>query len=376
MMMKKDIVRWVRHGLLTGALISSEAYLRGNTCSGFSVDQVTHNSFRVAWQNDEFTTQSQIQYGSTSLYGLIEGDSNPFGLAAGGSRYQSLTGLASNTTYHFAAQSNNGTSYCPAVDHTVTTSSAVTHPVFPIPPVTFSVSAPAPATGVIHMVSPATCATIPNWAALYGGTSCVNESSLKSAIAAGATANATFGDTIVLLANSVNSVDGGAQSTTLTLADAPDAIKITSFVASTGVWATSTPHGLSAGNQIVLGSGPLTFGVNNSDLPLPFNPGYPYFVKSTTSSTTFTLSATNGGALVTGLSGTDFSGGIPYACFITSNGTDIPSKPEITIRTSTPDSQLPPFGVNPLHGRKSEHSQPGGIRDQSNQQPDQRRGTA
>jgi hypothetical protein len=343
-MTKRVISRWGRSLLLTVALISSDQLLRGNTCSGFAIDQITHNSFRVAWQNDEFTSQSQVQYGLTGSYGSIEGDSNPFGLAAGGTRYQTLTGLVSNATYHFAAQSNNGVSYCPAIDRTVTTSAIVPHPVLPIPPATFAVSAPAPATGAIHMVSPATCANIPNWAALYGGTSCVNETSLKSAIASGASANATFGDTIVLQANSVNLVNGDAQSTVLTLADAPDSTIITSFVASTGVWTTGTPHGLSVGNQIILGSGPLTFGVNNDNLPLPFNPGYSYFVKSAPSSTTFTLAASSGGALVTGLAGTDFAG-IPYACFLPSNGIDITSRPEITIRTSTSDSLLPPFGV-------------------------------
>jgi hypothetical protein len=68
-----------------------------------------------------------------------------------------VPGLASNTAYHFAAQSNNGSAYCAAVDQTVTTAAAVTHPVYPLPPQTFTVSAPAAPTGVVYVVSPLTC---------------------------------------------------------------------------------------------------------------------------------------------------------------------------------------------------------------------------
>lgn len=325
----------------------------GNTCSNFVVDQITHNSFRVAWQNDEATGQAQIQFGPASSYGSIQGDSQAQFVPAGGTRYMTLTGISGGTsglTLHFAAQSNNFSAYCAAVDHTVALPAAPAHPVYPAPPAAYTVAAPAIATGKIHVVSPDTCAleypagfTTTKW----GGTSCTNEMSLRSAIRAAATSgvcNAQYGDLILLAAGSVNSIDGTTIPTTLTLCDAPDATKITSFVASTGTWGTPSPHGLSVGQRVILGWGYIgdSFTQASDALPLPFNAGYAYYVNSVPSSTTFTVSAASGGSTVTGFSGTDFSS-LFYACFVP--GTDVPNEQEIVIRTNTPDNQLSPFGT-------------------------------
>jgi len=320
----------------------------GNTCSGIVVDQVTHNSARFTWLNDSATDGAQIQYGATSSYGSTQGDSSPLFVAAGGMRFMTLTGLQGATTYHAAPQSTTGSAYCTAVDQTFTTLASPLHPVYPTPPTTFTISAPLTPTGKVHLVSPLTCTNVPNWNALYGGSSCVNESSLAGAILtsqATGVANATYGDVIVLQAGSVSSFDGSNQATTMTLADAPDTTKIIGFVASTGTFSTASAHGLSVGNQVILGGeGPISFGLGNDSAPLPFNPGYAYFVASVPSSTTFTVSATNGGSTVLGLGGTSFSAPV-YGCFVKTTTGDVPAEAEIIIRTSTPDSQLSPFGV-------------------------------
>jgi hypothetical protein len=214
-MIKARVLPSVRLLAFAMVFIAVEILAQANTCSSFVVDQITHESFRVGWHNDEATGLSQIQYGSTSSYGSIEGDSQGAALFAGGTRYQTVTGLASNTLYHFAAQSNNGTALCPAVDQTVTTAAAVTHPVLPTGPQTYSVSAPTAATGRVIMVSPATCAGIPSWQTLYGNGSatCVNVASLQAALTTGSAANATYGDVLILQAGVVNAFASSALAT-------------------------------------------------------------------------------------------------------------------------------------------------------------------
>lgn len=342
-------------------LLSIACSALANTCT-VTVDQITHGSARFQIVNDDATTSAQVQWGlAAGVYGFTQGDDGGGeGVIAGGTRWLTVTGFPAATTIHFAPQSFNGSAYCPAVDHTFATSSNPAHPVMPTGPTTYSVAAPTPATGRVIMVNStgATCSSIPTWQTLYGDGSatCVDvadfQTALGSSPAVASAANATFSDTIILASDTTNtgtlvSFDASANSTMIVFPDAPDSAKIDSFVAATGVFTSHVAHGLSTGQQIILGGNSTSWSTfqQNNEAPLPFNGGFPYFVKSTPSSTTFTLSQTNGGATILGLSGSNLGGPV-YGCFIVSNGTDIPPRRDILIRTSTPDLLLSPFGVS------------------------------
>jgi hypothetical protein len=369
-MTKTHIFRSIRSLAFAIAFIPAGIPARANTCSSFVVDAITHNSFRVRWANDDTagSAQVQAQWSLTQSGGALTGTiyvvgddtSDIANVPVGGVHVMTLTGLPSATTIYFAPQSMGNTSgtYCAPVVQTQATAAAVTHPVLPIAPVTFTISEPVP-TGKIYIVSPSgalTCGNYP-YATYYPSLTgtCSAGTSLQAAISSNASSGAnqaTFGDLIVIETGTsgMEQYSSASESTKLKLANAPDSVSVTAL-STVGVFTCATSCGtLMAGEQIIMGAGNgyLFDGETNANLPLPYIPGYAYYVTSASlSSTTFTVSLTNGGSVVTPLTGNSFSGP-PGVCFIPAdvNGNvPVPAAGPIWIRTAAPDAQLPPFGV-------------------------------
>jgi hypothetical protein len=233
---------------------------------------ISHSTALIQWTDSAASiTSSQVQIGkATGVYVYTQGPySNTVGTTTS-NIYQVISGLAGGTTYYVLAQSNDGSTLCTSTEVSFTTLAAPTEPVYPAAPATFNTNLPN-TSGYTTITS-----------------SCAN---LQTDINTANTNLLSHGTVITLPHGGVCQLSSIAQ---LTLPVGVGSISITGVNASTNTFTATQSFTANQAVKFEAQTYNTSLGVAG-----PITPGVTYYVVgSSLTGTTFQVSATSGGSVV------------------------------------------------------------------------------